>query len=72
MKFLVANEFIFQPVDSPRHHDNLDEADEDKDEGGAGHVRSEPGVHLFGILRMKKEQFSSRNSLTHTHAHTKQ
>lgn len=37
--------------DSRRHNDNLDEADEEKDEGGAGHVSSEPGVHLFGVLQ---------------------
>ena len=53
-------------VCSPRHDDDLDEADEDEDEGGAGHVGSEPGVHLPGVLQGGQNE----NMLTHTHTHT--
>lgn len=45
----------FPSVDSRRHNDDLDEADEEKDEGGAGHVSPKPGVHLFGVLREGEE-----------------
>lgn len=42
---------MFQRADSRWNDDDLDEADEEKDEGGTGHVGSEPGVHLFGVLQ---------------------
>lgn len=45
----------FQTIDSRRHDDDLDEADEEKDEGGTGHVSPEPGVYLFGVLQEIKE-----------------
>ena len=46
---------VFQRDDSRWHDDDLDEADEEEDEGGAGNVRPEPGVHLFGVLRREQE-----------------
>lgn len=46
--------------DSRRHNDDLDEADEEKDEGGAGHVRTEPGVHLSGVLETGKNKLDVR------------
>lgn len=51
MKFPKVYSVVFQSVHSRWHNDDLDEADEEKDEGGAGHVGPEPGVHLFGVLR---------------------
>lgn len=55
LKAEEGNCAVFQTIDSRRHDDYLDDADEDKDEGGTGHVSPEPGVYLFGVLQEIKE-----------------
>lgn len=47
---------LFQSVDSRWNDDDLDEADEEKDERGAGHVSPKPGVHLFGVLKEGEDE----------------
>lgn len=59
---VVGEKEGFENDDSRWHNDDLDEADEEKDEGGAGHIGPEPGVHLFRILQERTRR-RERNSL---------
>lgn len=43
-------------ADSPRHDDDLNEADKEENQGGTGHVRTESGVHLLGVLHKRSTE----------------
>lgn len=49
------------------HNDDLNEADEQKDEGGAGYVCSESGVYLLGVLTEREERGDKRVGLQKKH-----
>lgn len=48
----------------PGYYDDLDDADEDKDERGTGHVCPELGVDLFGVLQREQRERNQKKAIS--------